>query len=175
LALLPYRSCPHLPVRRRRSTSLAIRAGARSSIRTPIARTTAAEIPTRAMAGGERNIVTTAIAITAAIGADASGRAYPDSIGVNQESRGTQASRLRSGYAAGARGGLVTARARIIPIAKMLIGETEAMRLMGKRRLLHRAALSSAQCQRDYWQSRCWPSAPRNVVPGVQTRLLRCA
>jgi hypothetical protein len=38
------------------------------------------------MVGGERDIVTTgAIAITAAIGTDASGRAYPDSIGVNQE------------------------------------------------------------------------------------------
>ena len=39
--------------------------------------------------------------------------------------------------------------------------------------LNYRAALSSAQCQIDYWQSRGWPSAPRNVVPGVQTRLLR--
>ena len=37
-------------------------------------------IPKRAMAGGERDIVTTgAIVITAAIGTDAGGRAHPDS------------------------------------------------------------------------------------------------
>jgi hypothetical protein len=50
-----------------------IRAGAPSSIRMQIARTTAAETPTRAMVGGERDIVPTGpIDITAAIGADAS-------------------------------------------------------------------------------------------------------
>ena len=38
------------------------------------------------MVGGERDIVTMgSIGITVAIGADAGGRAYPDSIGVNQE------------------------------------------------------------------------------------------
>jgi hypothetical protein len=119
---------------RRNAYDLPIRVGARSSIRTQIARTTGAETPTRAMVGGERDIVTTAIVITAATGADASGRAYPDSIGVNQESRSTQASRLL-GYAAGARG-LVTARARVmssgcsIPSQRCSLGETEAMRLM---------------------------------------------
>jgi len=43
------------------------------------ARTTGAEIPTRVMVGGERDIVTTGVIVITAIGTDASGRAYPDS------------------------------------------------------------------------------------------------
>ena len=68
--------------------------------RTPIARTTGAETPTRAMVGSERDIVTTgAIVITAAIGADAGGEPVQTLPCVNQKSRGEQASRFN--YAIG--------------------------------------------------------------------------